>query len=440
MRTIKLFFLATLLFCATISVAQYKYTTKYINLATATSPVALNVTSDVGVVFASGTKSLSSNFEITVTGSPSDGRNFIVFWDGTAVTLNGNDVTVFGKQFRDEQATAKMMVWAIYRGNLAVWDVRVFQDMNAYHWVTKTNLALDIFDEATITFDTVGGVKVKDGGITNPQVGASAAIAYSKLNLVDAILAADINASAGIPYSKLSLTNSLLAADIFATANIPYSKLLLTNSLLNADINSSAAIAYSKLNLANSILASDINAAAAIPYSKLLLTGTLLNADIATGAVIGWNKMALLTASKALVSDGSGYVTTSVTATELGYLSGATSNIQTQITAASAAATYTKSSAATIVLDGTATEVYILNCTANNIALTLPAASDFPANHSIQFMKKFSGGAFNIVISPAGADLLEDTAATDVASITMGAATGSTLRLVTNGVDHWYSY
>jgi microcystin-dependent protein len=60
------------------------------------------------------------------------------------------------------------------------------------------------------------------------------------------------------------------------------------------------------------------------------------NADIKAAAAIALNKLAATTASRALVSDGSGFVSaSSVTATELGYVSGVTSSIQTQISAIS---------------------------------------------------------------------------------------------------------
>lgn len=58
----------------------------------------------------------------------------------------------------------------------------------------------------------------------------------------------------------------------------------------------------------------------------------IVNADIKAAAAIDVNKLAAVTANKALASDASGFITaTSVTATELGYVSGVTSAIQTQI-------------------------------------------------------------------------------------------------------------
>lgn len=56
------------------------------------------------------------------------------------------------------------------------------------------------------------------------------------------------------------------------------------------------------------------------------------NADIKAAAAIALNKLAATTASRALVSDGSGFVSAATTtATEIGYVNGVTSAIQTQI-------------------------------------------------------------------------------------------------------------
>ncbi|MBK7885457.1 MAG: hypothetical protein IPJ81_17955 [Chitinophagaceae bacterium] len=58
------------------------------------------------------------------------------------------------------------------------------------------------------------------------------------------------------------------------------------------------------------------------------------NSSIASGAAIAVNKLAAVTASRLMVSDGSGFMSpSSVTATEAGRLSGVTAAIQTQIDA-----------------------------------------------------------------------------------------------------------
>jgi hypothetical protein len=86
---------------------------------------------------------------------------------------------------------------------------------------------------------------IADGTIVNGDINASAAIAYSKLNLTGSITSSDItdgtivngdiSASAGIAYSKLSLNSSITSSDI------------VDGTIVNADINASAAIALSKL-------------------------------------------------------------------------------------------------------------------------------------------------------------------------------------------------
>lgn len=67
---------------------------------------------------------------------------------------------------------------------------------------------------------------------------------------------------------------------------------------------------------------------------KLLISGAIVNADINASAAIALSKLATVTASRALQSDGSGLISaSSVTNTELGYVAGVTSAIQTQLDA-----------------------------------------------------------------------------------------------------------
>ncbi len=69
-------------------------------------------------------------------------------------------------------------------------------------------------------------------------------------------------------------------------------------------------------------------------------SGVVVNADVSSSAAIAFSKMEDLTASRALYSNGSGDVTVSdVTSTELGYLDGVTSAIQTQLDAKQATIT-----------------------------------------------------------------------------------------------------
>ena len=107
-------------------------------------------------------------------------------------------------------------------------------------------------------------------------------------------------------------------------------------SIVNADVSPSAAIAYSKLNLTGAIVNADVNASAAIAYSKLNLATSIVNADINASAAIALSKLASLTVSRATQTNASTGIleASAVTNTELSYLSGATSSLQTQLNAA----------------------------------------------------------------------------------------------------------
>lgn len=71
-----------------------------------------------------------------------------------------------------------------------------------------------------------------------------------------------------------------------------------------------------------------------------IASGVIVNGDISGSAAISVSKLAALTATRAVVSDSSGFLTTvAVTPTELGYVAGVTSAIQTQLDSKLSAAT-----------------------------------------------------------------------------------------------------
>jgi hypothetical protein len=102
-----------------------------------------------------------------------------------------------------------------------------------------------------------------------------------------------------------------------------------TGGISNNEIDAAAAIAYSKLSLGTSIVNADIATAANIARSKLA-SGT--NYAWATNNGSGVLSDVAVTASRAVATDSNGApVASATTATELGYVSGVTSSIQTQI-------------------------------------------------------------------------------------------------------------
>jgi hypothetical protein len=116
----------------------------------------------------------------------------------------------------------------------------------------------------------------------------------------------------------------------------------LTNKTLDAGSNTITGLVKADVGLGNVDNTSDAtkNAASVTLTNKSIdadsnTLSNIENADIKAAAAIAVNKLAAVTVSRVLVSDGSGFISpSSVTATEVGYLSGVTSSIQTQINSA----------------------------------------------------------------------------------------------------------
>lgn len=231
------------------------------------------------------------------------------------------------------------------------------------------------------------------GTITNADISPSAAIVYSKLNLSNSIVNADINTSAAIDYSKLNvpagaivyskltLTNSIVNADINSAAAIAFTKLaaMTTSRMTVSDTSGflvSSAWSYDASNNlttgANDELRFQDSAggdyvALRAPASVTTHTYDLPIAPGTAGQVLSWQAggqlqwinaagggtinsgtqfqlayyaangttlsgLPLITALMAVQSDANGLPIASVTtATELAFVSGVTSAIQTQL-------------------------------------------------------------------------------------------------------------
>lgn len=150
-----------------------------------------------------------------------------------------------------------------------------------------------------------------DSGLVNTDVATAAAIARSKLASGTANRMV-VNDASGVMSDAAAIT---AARALISDANgIP------THSSVT-----STELGY--LSGVTSALQTQINA-------KITAgTGAIVNADVNASAAIAVSKLAALTASRAVVTDGSGFISAhaSTTATEVGYLNGVTSAIQTQL-------------------------------------------------------------------------------------------------------------
>jgi hypothetical protein len=176
-----------------------------------------------------------------------------------------------------------------------------------------------------LTGNVTGTVSGNAGTVTNGVYTTDTGTVTGTMIANNTIVDADINASAAIAKTKLALTGTITSTDI---AN---------DTIVDADINTAAAITKTKI-AGTAVTLADTGTVT----STMIADGTIVNADINASAAIDWTKLA---------------VSSTVSATELGYVDGVTSAIQTQIDSklASATASSTYAPIASPALTGTPT-------------------------------------------------------------------------------------
>jgi len=167
----------------------------------------------------------------------------------------------------------------------------------------------EIVDVSAVSTNTLTIVRGIDGS-TGQAHSAGAVVRhmaigrdYREANTHIEAIRANSATAHGIPLANIILNSDTgtVTSTMIADSAVTSGKIA-DGTIVNADVNSSAQIAYGKLNLTNSVV----------------------NADIVAGAAIDWSKIA---------------PSSTVSTTELGYLDGVTSAIQTQIDSKLATAT-----------------------------------------------------------------------------------------------------
>ena len=381
-------------------------TTRTVNIPNANSTT---VQADTGAsnqfltaISAQGVISKAQPSFSNISGSVADGQlsSNVFYVDGTR-TGNSSATTGSGFAFDALSLTSGIAQrWRVPSSGFTGSILRVTD--NAGSPVTL----FEVDETGAITTGSIPYSAVSSKSVVNADVNASAAIAYSKLNLSGSIVNADINASAAIADTKLAtistagkVSDSALSSNVTLGGNtfsgtgsiLRATSPTATNATINQAANNNTALTSVRatdtsptgnfllfrnaanntdlwaVDIAGSLTAGDVPAArlsgtiadarfpATLPAvsganltnlnASNLASGTvplarlsgITNTEISGSAAIAYSKLAALTTSRALVSDGSGVISvSSVTATELGHLSGVTSAIQTQLNAKAA--------------------------------------------------------------------------------------------------------
>ena len=161
---------------------------------------------------------------------------------------------------------------------------------------------------------------------TTPNTESVFAVAYSganyKLTITD--LAANLPA---VTATSLTSSGTLTTS---SNATIGGDLTITGDDLFMGTNTSGAALIADGTNFNPVVISGDISIGTT--GTAAIGSGVIIDADVNASAALAFSKMANLTASRLLVSDGSGDVSVSaVTSTEAGYLDTVSSNIQTQL-------------------------------------------------------------------------------------------------------------
>lgn len=139
--------------------------------------------------------------------------------------------------------------------------------------------------------------------------------------------------------TTITISSGIISAATGGSGDVTGPASAINNNVVFFDGASGKLIKDSGLTLSGSntgdqtiTLTGDITGTGTGSFVTAIAAGVIVNADINASAAIALTKLAATTANRALVSDASGFIVPSATTdTEIGYLSGVTSSIQTQI-------------------------------------------------------------------------------------------------------------
>jgi len=186
----------------------------------------------------------------------------------------------------------------------------------------ETNVTLP----TTGTLSTIAGIEtLTSKTLTSPDINGGTADSLTSLSLRDTSAAYDVTVVAtSSPALGAGRTLTLNMQNAARTISLGGNLTVEAASTVNQDLTSDASPTFAGATL--TAFAGVVKATAGV-----LSAATVVNADVASNAAIDYSKLGILTADRALISNGTGAVSPSlVTSTTLSYLD-ATSSIQTQI-------------------------------------------------------------------------------------------------------------
>ena len=223
-----------------------------------------------------------------------------------------------GTEVKSTLTRVKKYIYSAMSGDATASDAGALTIANTS--VETDMIANDAITTAKIANDAVGADQLADNAVVTASITASA-VSLAKIanQAANTVLVRDANSSGVVSAKAVTDTQILIGDGTGFTAAALSGDVTMTNA---------GAVTIANGAVENAMLADDAVGA------DELAANAVVNASVASGAAIAFSKMADLTTNRALVSDGSGDVSVSaVTSTEIGYLDGVSSAIQTQLDA-----------------------------------------------------------------------------------------------------------
>ena len=223
-----------------------------------------------------------------------------------------------GTEVKSTLTRVKKYIYSAMSGDATASDSGALTIANTS--VETAMIAADAVTGDKIADDAINSEHYTDGSIDTAHI-ADAQVTLAKIadQAANTVLVRDANSSGAVSAKAVTDTQILIGDGTGFTAAALSGDVTMTNA---------GAVTIANGAVENAMLADDAVGA------DELAANAVVNASVASGAAIEFSKMENLTTSRALVSDGSGDVSVSaVTSTEIGYLDGVTSALQTQLDA-----------------------------------------------------------------------------------------------------------
>jgi len=223
--------------------------TKTFNI-TAGGTIELFQDDNVEVYFVKGTATLASSLAIQYNGTPIHGEEVTIVYTA-AITLSGNNVTIFGAVLTQAQALRDSLIKAYYDIDLAAWEVVLLTDMEEQQTITTNQIADLAVTNPKLSLSSVATSNIQDDAVTTSKV-INGAVTSDKL-ATDSVTTVKIN-NLAVTTGKLSddavttskIANSSVTAAKILNGTITANKIgndEITNTQLHADLRTAVVTA-----------------------------------------------------------------------------------------------------------------------------------------------------------------------------------------------------